>query len=224
MSKYTTTINKILTSFIPDYMENNYTIDDIISLSYEKFFDFDFIWYANNLYGLNDFKKNFLKYYFNEYIGFETLGMFKMRMSAILNTEIPYYQELYKHTSQGYEPFININVEYTKKETENNTSSNNYNEKGNTEQNAEEIISDNPQVTVGSRDYASGMSRNQQINDYTSNRIENGKNNKNLEYIDKEKGLRGKSKAEVIKELKNQIININKELILKCEPLFLKVW
>ena len=39
-----------------------------------------------------------------------------------------------------------------------------------------------------------------------------------------EEEQKGKSKAEAIRDLKKEIVNINREIIELCRPLFLSVW
>lgn len=232
MSKYTTTINDILSSFIDEAYAYDYTVAEIIEISKDKFFNFDFEWYTDDIQVLNDFKRDFLLTYYNHYIGFETLGMFKTYLMAKLNVIMPYYKELYKHIKIGYDPFINVDVTYTNDESESRKGQNNYtdNARNTTKSIAdyEGINSDNPQVTYANNDYASGMNRGENITNTESigNMIhsQNDLVNRDNEYKRTEKGLKGKSKAEAIRDLKKEIVNINREIIELCRPLFLSVW
>lgn len=232
MSKYTTTINDILNSFIDDAYSYDYDITEIIEVTKNKFFNFEFEWYSDDTESLNNFKRDFLMTYYNNYIGFETLGMFKTYLIAKLNIIMPYYKELYKHIKSGYDPFINIDVEYTNNESESRKGQNNYTDSARNTTNSnvqtESISSDNPQTTYADNDYASGMNRGENITDTTSTgnmvHSQNDLVNRDNEYKRTEKGLRGKSKAEAIRDLKKEIVNINREIIIMCRPLFLSIW
>lgn len=223
MSKYTTTIKDILESFLID---NNYDkqATEIIELTKDKFFNFKFKWYNNTGEGLDDFKKDFLLTYYNRYIGFETLGLFKVHMQSKLNLIMLTYEKLYSEIIKGDTPTTN----YEEHREVNKT--NQYKDTGETKNttkntsNTESIDSDNPQVTIQTNDYASTMNRGETISN--SNSTNNGTSSHDEKENHKENiyGLKGISRAEAIYKYKKQIININKELINYCETLFLGVW
>ena len=233
LSKYTTTIKDICESFIPrqELWSMDLSVQRTIDKTQDKFFNFDFPFYSEDRKDLYTFKVYFLLRYWNNYIGFETLGMWKTAFLAKMYELTPYYTKLY-NAIQNDNPFTNINVTYTEKETGNEKSTTKSTNVGESEvnnsQNYQNIDSDNPQVTVATQDYANAMSRGETINntktsaknDNTGNDNKDSKRDRETQEI----GLRGKSTSEAIEEYREQIQNINRELVEACRDLFMKVW
>lgn len=225
MSRYTTTINEILNSYLTDYQkEMDLSSVDIVNLTKQKFFNFNFPWYTNVRDTLDDFERTFLLTYYDDYIGFETLGMWKTYFSARMERVIPHYKKLYAAMSNGDNPFINNDRWITRddageqvenvKNTNTSDSKNDY----------QSIESDNPQVTVADNDYASTMSRGENIGKTEQTGTGTSKRNEKRNEKTHESSLTGKSRAQVIDEYKKQIVNINDELVRMCSTLFLGVW
>lgn len=233
MSKHTTTVEKICCSYLTETERMCYDISvgDIIEKTRGKFFGFEFPFYTNNQNVREYFQKYFLSRYWNNYIGMETLGMWRTAFTARMYELIPYYEKLY-NAIQDDNPFINVDMLFTETEdtNENNqsTSTDSVSSKGNSTTNYQNIDSDNPQVTIGSGDYASNMTRGENVGDSTSSssgRTDRQEDkDRNRESKRTEKGLNGKSRAEVVAEYRNQIQNINREIVDSCRDLFLKVW
>lgn len=233
MSKYTTTVKEICESFIPtqELWSMDLPVQRIIDKTQGKFFDFDFPFYSEDRKDLYTFKTYFLLRYWNNYIGFEALGMWKTAFIAKMYELIPYYTKLYE-AIQNDDPFTNINVTFTEAEKGNEKTTTKSTDAGNSEvknnQNYQNIDSDNPQVTVATQDYASGMNRGETVNNTTTTATNNHAGNDNKDSKrdreTKEIGLRGKSTSEAIEEYREQIQNINRELVEACRDLFMKVW
>lgn len=233
LSKYTTTVKEICESFIPsqELWSLDLSVQRIIDKTQGNFFDFDFPFYSEDRKDLYTFKTYFLLRYWNNYIGFETLGMWKTAFISKMYELIPYYTKLY-NAIQNDNPFTNINVTFTEAEKGNEKTTTNSTDAGKSEvknnQNYQNIDSDNPQVTVATEDYASTMSRGETINNTTTTANNNHAGNDNKDSKrdreTKEIGLRGKSTSEAIEEYRNQIQNINRELVEACRDLFMKVW
>lgn len=233
LSKYTTTVKDICESFIPrqELWSMDLSVQRIIDKTQDKFFNFDFPFYSDDRKDLYTFKTYFLFRYWNNYIGFETLGMWKTAFMAKMHELIPYYTKLYD-AIQDDNPFTNIYVTFTEAEKGNEKTTTNSTDAGNSEvknnQNYQNIDSDNPQVTVATQDYASTMSRGETINNTTTTANNNHAGNDNKDSKrdrdTKEIGLRGKSTSEAIAEYREQIQNINRELVEACQDLFMKVW
>lgn len=233
LSKYTTTVKEICESFIPsqELWSSDLSVQRIIDKTQGNFFDFDFPFYSEDRKDLYTFKAHFLLRYWNNYIGFETLGMWKTAFIAKMYELTPYYKKLYD-AIQNDDPFTNIYVTFTEAEKGNEKTTTNSTDAGNSEvknnQNYQNIDSDNPQVTVATQDYASGMSRGETVNNTTTSAKNNHAGNDNKDSkrnrATKEIGLRGKSTSEAIEEYRKQIQNINRELVEACSDLFMKVW
>lgn len=233
MSKYTTTVKEICESFIPpqELWSMDLSVQRIIDKTQGNFFDFDFPFYSEDRKDLYTFKTYFLLRYWNNYIGFETLGMWKTAFLAKMHELIPYYAKLY-NAIQNDNPFTNVNITITEAEKGSEKTATISTDTGNSEvknnQNYQNIDSDNPQVTVATQDYASAMSRGETVNNTTTtaknNHIGNDNKDSKRDRDTKEIGLRGKSTSEAIAEYREQIQNINRELVEACRDLFMKVW
>lgn len=233
MSKYTTTVKEICESFIPsqELWSMDLSVQRIIGKTQGNFFDFDFPFYSEDRKDLYTFKTYFLLRYWNNYIGFETLGMWKTAFISKMYELTPYYKKLY-NAIQNDNPFTNVNITTTEAEKGNEKTTTSSTDAGQSEvknsQNYQNIDSDNPQVTVATEDYASTMCRGETVNNTTTTANNNHAGNDNKDSKrdreTKEIGLRGKSTSEAIEEYRNQIQNINRELVEACRDLFMKVW
>lgn len=207
LSRYTTTINDIITHFLPEsYKGKDYSLNELVQLTHEKFFNFDYYFYTDDKQTKDEFEMNFLLKYINDYIGYETLGMFKARLMSHLNINMLWYEKMYNAIIQGDNPFQNNSdiTERTQKtgnsrqeqeHTDNEqkgskntvgTGKTTSNGKSNSRDDTQDIHSDNPQVTVKNTDYASQMDRGTATNEsnnssnvsnnYTDNEITENKN------------------------------------------------
>ena len=119
---------------------------------------------------------------------------------------------------------------------------------GTTDVNTQSIESDNPQVNFSGTDYASSMSRgetkqtvNSESNGNTSSQentitqetgtktnesSSSGKSDGTRDKTDArtEKGNRGMSRGDIIKQMRDAIYNVNQEIINRCEDLFMLIY
>ena len=117
LSKYTTTIKDICESFIQQHelWSMDLSVQRTIDKTQDKFFDFDFPFYSKDRKDLYTFKTYFLLRYWNNYIGFETLGMWKTAFLSKMHELMPYYTKLYD-AIQHDNPFTNTNITITEAE------------------------------------------------------------------------------------------------------------
>lgn len=233
LSKYTTSIKEICESFLTQKERClDLSVNDIIDKTKYNFFNFDFPWYTTDNKTKEEFIRAFLLRYYNDYIGFETLGMWKTYFNAKMCAIMPYYTKLYNAIRLGDTPLNNVDVTIKTNEKENKDITDKYNDtstnKSKTDTNTQSIESDNPQVTVATNDYASNMNRGEGVTNTNGSgdfvHIGNEATERERGEENHEIGIRGKTKAELIKEYSKQIININKEIIDLCDTLFLGVW
>ena len=112
MSKYTTTLKEIGESFLThDELYADLPVTEIITRVKDKIFNFEYEWYGDGD-SKNIFERDFLLRYWNEYIGFETLGMWKTYFIAKMNISMPYYSKLYAAVMEGDSPFITHDMNY----------------------------------------------------------------------------------------------------------------
>lgn len=114
MSKYTTEVRFIceVNSGLTDSVGYN-KIDEVISKSLPKIFDFNFPIFDEKYRTVLETK--ILKHYYTREICEETVGLWKLRLNTRLNEIMPYYNKLYESELLTVEPFNDTN--YTRKST-----------------------------------------------------------------------------------------------------------
>lgn len=202
MSKYTTTIKTLI--------DNNF---DFKMTSYPIFDE-------NYRETLN--QKILYHYYENE-IGFETASLFRFYLNNKLNEIMPYYNELYNKQIKLLDK-LDKNVDLTetfKRDTETNTlSSSTSNNKG------KNVYLDTPQGDtykgeIDSTNYATSVTWNKNDIEDNSNATGTGIEN----YIKTITGNNGsKYNIEVLKDIKDNIMNIDLMIINELNDLFMGIF
>lgn len=116
MAKYTTEVRYICESYAGLTESVGYdSIDDVIEKSYLKVFKNDEIpMYKNETeaHRAGLLKKILLHYYTRE-IGYETVGLWKLKLNQKLIEIMPYYNQLYESAELEFDPFKNVDVTKT---------------------------------------------------------------------------------------------------------------
>ena len=202
MSKYTTTIKTLI--------DNNF---DFKMTSYPIFDE-------NYRETLN--QKILYHYYENE-IGFETASLFRFYLNNKLNEIMPYYNELYNKQIKLLDK-LDKNVDLTetfKRDSKTNTTS-----KSNSKNSGKNVFLDTPQGNlykgdIDSTDYATSVTWNKNDIDDTSEGTGTGLEN----YIKTITGNNGsKYNIEVLKDIKDNIMNIDLMIINELNDLFMGIY
>ena len=202
MSKYTTTIKTLI--------DNNF---DFKMTSYPIFDE-------NYRETLN--QKILYHYYENE-IGFETASLFRFYLNNKLNEIMPYYNELYNKQIKLLDK-LDKNVDLTetfKRDSKTNTTS-----KSNSKSKGKNVFLDTPQGNlykgdIDSTDYATSVTWNKNDIDDTSEGTGTGLEN----YIKTITGNNGsKYNIEVLKDIKDNIMNIDLMIINELNDLFMGIY
>ena len=116
MSKYTTEVRYICESYAGLEESVGYdSIDDVIEKSYRKIFKTDKIPMFNGETEAHRallFKKILLHYYTRE-IGYETVGLWKLKLNQKMMEIMPYYNQLYESELIEFDPLKNVDVTHT---------------------------------------------------------------------------------------------------------------
>lgn len=218
----------------------NQTIDSMIAKAVDSVFDFDFPFYVNeSAKEYTDtklaFEKMFCLQFFREQIGLETIGEFRYHLKRILTVNMPYYEQLYRSITFEYDPLLTHkntrNVKSTKDDSRTGVISGNSTAKNttttDTDNQTQNIHSDNPQINFAGTSYASTMDRGQ--NAITNSAVSNGENesktNSNDSYhadntdVITESGFNGSYSLE-IQRFRDTILNLNKRICDDCKELF----
>ena len=152
----------------------NQTIDHMIEAAVPLIINFDFPFYVDAsapeyATAKLTFEKTFCLQYFREQIGLETIGEFQYHLKKILTLNMPYYEQLYRSITFEYNPLITHKstrkVTSTKEDTRTGVISGDSTAKNttsaDTNNNTQNIHSDNPQINYSGTNYASTMDRGQ---------------------------------------------------------------
>ena len=111
MSNYTTELRFVCETLAGYNMSQGYgKVSDVIDKSWDKIFDFHFPIFDNS-YKEALCKKIIMHYYTRE-IGFETVGLWKLKLETKMNEIMPYYNKLYESETYKFNPLYDM--DYTK--------------------------------------------------------------------------------------------------------------
>lgn len=103
MSKYTTEVRYICETDAGLKESKGYdSVNEIIANSRTKIFNFDYPIFDSNYKNILETK--ILKHYYTREIGFETVGLWKLKLDTKMNEIMPYYNQLYKSTLLEFNP------------------------------------------------------------------------------------------------------------------------
>lgn len=205
-------------------------------------FDFDYNFYDPDLKG--QFEKKFVEYYYINEIGFETIGRFKQRLKAKLNTIMPEYRQLYETQLRIQNIDFMLNKDYvetitrelnsnaknqngsTNNSTSNNTAtgSENSNFKESSLNNGNATLSFDDLTTINNSDNNFTNNNNGTSTSATnSTSLNEGKETETI--TNTGKGNIGiTSSAELLEKWRKTIINIDMMIIEDCKDLFMGVF
>lgn len=157
MSKYTTEVRFICETYAGlEDSEGYNSIDEIVSKSRSKVFDFSYPIFDENYRPILETK--ILEHYYTREICEETVGLWKLRLKAKMNEIMPYYNKLYESELLEFNPLYDADYyrEGNRKGTDDNTRTNNL------KQNSTNSGSDvrNINTERGGRDVRTGTTEN----------------------------------------------------------------
>lgn len=123
MSKYTTELRYICEVLAGLNESEGYnSVDDIIENSYDKVFDFDYPIFDEEYRPV--LEKKIIRHFYTREIGDETVGLFKLHLSAKMNDIMDYYNQLYKSALIEFDPMTDISYTRSGSESANQSTSN----------------------------------------------------------------------------------------------------
>lgn len=112
MSKYTTDVRYICeTAAGLDKSVGYDDVNRVVQAAYPKIFDSSLVFY-NEETKTRLLPKILIHYYMRE-IGFETVGLWKLKLNQKLREILPYYNQLYASEDLKYDPLTNVNNAHT---------------------------------------------------------------------------------------------------------------
>lgn len=109
MSKYTTEVRFICESLNGFYVSEGYTnISKIIETARTQIFDFAYPIYDENYRATLETK--ILKHFYTREIGFESYGLWKLKLDAKMNEIMPYFNKLYESELISFNPLYTADL------------------------------------------------------------------------------------------------------------------
>lgn len=235
MSKYTTQVRFICEQMAGlDESTGFNDVSEVIDAAIPKIFDFD--WPIYDETHRQELERKFLMHYYTREIGFETYGLWKLKLNTKLNEIMPYFNELYasvqylnnpmddvdyKRITNGSE---NMRRDEDTESTQNISSSNNgvsYHSYSDTPQGALTGVREGNYLTNASKDEANnagnsntkGTFNTDETRDTTKNTVETVKGK-----------MYGSSKAKMVMEYRKAILNIDMQVIDELSDLFMQIF
>lgn len=239
MSKYTTEVRFICEASCGYDMSQGYgKVSDILAQSWDKIFDFDFPIFDESYRSV--LCQKILKHYYTREIGFETVGLWKLKLDTAMNEIMPYYNKMYQSANLDYNPLYDTDYRRMhegsdESQTDVGATGDDTSHRTNTASGtAFNAYSDTPQgslVNVRNETYltnATKDTRDSTSADTYTGHTENDsttKYNSTDEYVDHIVGkMPGRSYAALIKEYREALINVDMMIIDELKDLFMKLW
>ena len=201
-----------------------YTIDIYTLLKNPNFklFDFNYSFYDEQ--HKEEFEEKFINYYMFNEIGFETVKRFKHYLKEKLNRIAPYYEQLYKTELRCLEGDIDFMLNKDLHETINVKDKNKSKSKTNATSNTlnKESYLDNGNASL---DLTEGnlTGVNSSDGNGTTESDMTGENEQLTELISKG-NIGVTSSAELLKQWRQVLINIDEMIIEECRDLFMMIY
>lgn len=112
MSKYTTEVRFICETLAGETESTGYKdVNEVLNVATPLVFNFDFpIFDEAYRVGL---EKKILKHFYTREIGFETVGLWKLKLETKMNEIMPYYNQLYESRLLQFDPLSNYKYHKT---------------------------------------------------------------------------------------------------------------
>lgn len=239
MSKYTTEVRYICEKACGYDASQGYgKVNEILAESWAKIFDFDFEVFDPEYKSV--LCQKILKHYYTREIGFETVGLWKLKLDMRMNEIMPYFNQLYRSTMLEFNPLYDMDYRRIhegsdESQTDTNTVvQNTQNRDDNRVDTAMEMYSDTPQgalTNVEKGAYLTNATKNTDTSNQTTTTNTNGHTNATTgftstdEYVDHIVGkFPGKSYGKLLTEYRDAIINVDMMVIEALSDLFMKLW
>ena len=235
MSKYTTQVRFICEQMAGLIESTGFNdVSEVIDAAIPKIFDFD--WPIYDETHRQELERKFLMHYYTREIGFETYGLWKLKLNTKLNEIMPYFNELYASVQYLNNPMDDVDYKRVIDGTENmrrdedtestqniSNESNglSYHSYSDTPQGALTGVREGNYLTNASKDEANntgnsnteGTFNTDETRDTTRNTVETVKGK-----------MYGTTKAKMVMEYRKAILNIDMQIIDELGDLFMMIF
>lgn len=186
-------------------------------------FDFSFPFWSFNLNDKTAFQIKIIRHFYTREIGFETMGLFKLKLEDKLNEIMPYFNKLYAANNKEFN-FLNTD-EANENETAKIDTSANFTTNTDRNDNAISKYSDTPQGSITDLEAGNYMT-NASIDEASSKAQTAGQNNgeESRTATRTYTGRRGASGGKLLSEYYEAQKNIDRMLFKELNVLFMNIW
>ena len=231
MSKYTMELRELFEPirYSPSLFTRNevegwfkdYSLNDYLTADQQAVITQTGLWTKDKL------AKKIVDHYYMHEIGFETIGLFIHEVKDFMNELMEEYLPLIYSSAIQYDPLVN--VDYTESFARTQNMGNSSNSSSSSSGSSLGVNSDTPQgqvtkATILAGNYATSTSATE--NEVSSGTSSNSTANNLENYTKKVKGNSGVSATaqKMIEQYRNNIRAIDREIIEKCNILFMKIY
>ena len=223
MSKYTTDVRSIceVNAGLEESVGAS-QVDDVINKAVDKIFNFSFPIFDEEYRKVLEIK--ILKHFYTREIGFETVGLWKLKLNTKLNEIMPYYNQLYKSELLEFNPLYDVDV--TRKHIGSGSTNSETNSNGSNSGTNWNLYSDTPQGDVNGLEDGNYLT-NATKDSSNSNYNENGNMSARTtdEYLEIVSGKQGATDfSTLLKRYRETFLNIDMLVIAELEDLFMQLW
>ena len=227
MSKYTTEVRFICEHYARlDESVGANDVAKVIEAARQKVFDFTYPIFRSSY--KKTLETKILMHYYTREIGFETVGLWKLKLNMKMNEIMPYYNKLYESELLEFDPFNDVHKTVTHQGSDSGTSSVDSEVVAETDAEDWNLFSDTPQGGVTGVDDETYLTNATKVtNDdtvTTTTDMDESHANEN-QWTEVVTGKQGSaSYAKMLEELRNTFLNIDMMIIKDLAPLFMGIY
>lgn len=227
LSKYTTEVRFICEHYAGLEDSAGYgNIDKIIEMARPKIFDFVYPIFKNSY--KKTLETKILKHFYTREIGFETVALWKLKLNAMMNEIMPYYNQLYNSELLEFDPFNDFNKKTTHTGSDSGTSAMDSTTTVDTDNEDWSLFSDTPQGGITGVDNETYLTNATKVtNDdltKTTTDMDESHSNQN-QWTEIASGKQGTTSYSVLLEdFRKTFLNIDMMIINELEPLFMLIY
>lgn len=198
-------------------------VSQIIEKAAPILFQFYYPFWSENPNEKRLFQEKIIRHFYTREIGFETMGLFQLKLEDKMLEIMPYYNKLYSAANMEFN-FLNTD-ESSEHENESTKTSGEYSANGEVSSKGNSKYSDTPQGSISGLENGDYMT-NAEINVNASNSSNNGENKGEgtRELTRTYTGRKGVSAGNLLAEYYKAQMNIDQQLYKELNTLFMNIW
>ena len=246
VSKYTTELRFVCETYAGlDASTDRSGVENVITKALPKLFDFDFPIFDENY--RTTLEKKIIYHYYTRELGYETVGLWKLKLQTKLQEIMPYYNKLYESELLELNPLYTHDM-YRKRDNTTTQVDHTVNQKDHDftiddtahdkpNETTYNLHSDTPQgglIGVDNETYLSDADKTTKTGDNvrTNHRTELGENTTTVDldsgkvddYLEHVYGYAGYNPSKLLKDYRETFLNIDMMIVNDLNKLFMGLW